>query len=359
MKKFDVNRYVNLTRSLKKDMQTNSISNPRTPVSGNEKLEQTVNKQEDFEPLNEQTSTAGEIYTPYREKILPEQVSPILQSRVLAMDTETEGLARASKLIGVSVSPDGQNGLFIRPEDISKINYFDKRVVFHNAKFDLKVLQHNGLPVPNNYEDTMIMAFLLDENRSCKLKDLAEQYLGVQAKRYEEIDKNNPSEFTSYATLDANWTMLLYENFNPRIKGQGLEKLYREIELPLINIVIEMEETGITIDEVKLESLKDQYEKERKDTVEAIYTLTGHGFNINSHQQIAEELKALGIDLPTTAKGNPSTKSYILESLANRHPVIELLLSYNEKKKLLEQVEKILENAAEGFADPALALKAM
>jgi len=316
--------------------------------------------------------------TPFSPKISPSEskFSPIASSGkkgyftlsnlselpgydILAVDTETEGLERDCRLLGVSFCGEAGKAFWLSVNNFEPYDLWEalkgKYLIMHNSKFDMDVLARHGCDLAESQIfDTMIASHLLDENRSHKLKDLAETLLGESVIRFEDlspqIDFNGESvTMEKYACADADYTFKLYQLFKPQLEAEAVDKLFYHVEMPLVQIILEMERTGIAIDSQKLHALSDEYLKEQKELGARIFDLANGHFNLNSSQQLQvilfEELK-----LPVTKKtkkGAPSTDNESLMSILNKHEIVPLILRWKELDKLLSTYIKKLPSHVE------------
>ncbi len=222
--------------------------------------------------------------------------------------------------------------------------------IAHNAKYDLTVLQRHGLDVQGRLADTMIMAWLINPGRRrLGLKELAFNEFGVEMTEITELigkgktqitmDQVSVAQAAPYAAADVTVTLRLYDHLRPQLAERDQEKLFWEIEMPLVPVLMAMERHGVLVDTKFLQELSREF-SQRLQTLEAqIYELVGYRFNINSTQQLSDALfGSLGLPaqgLRTTKSGHYSTAAGVLEKLRGRHPVIELILQQRQLQKLL------------------------
>ncbi|HYP19415.1 MAG TPA: DNA polymerase, partial [Chloroflexia bacterium] len=214
----------------------------------------------------------------------------------------------------------------------------------HNLKYDIKVLKRAGLPVEGLGHDTMISAFLVGEN-SIGLKDLAFTKLFVQMVPITELIGKGRTQTTmntvpaevagKYAAADVAVTERLRHEFVPRLVADGLQKLFDEVEMPLVPVLAEMELTGVAIDITWLQSLSTTMHSKLGELQEQIYAEAKHAFNINSTQQLGvvlfEELQLPG--RKRTQKGY-STDREVLDTLRGLHPIVDSIIEYRQLIKL-------------------------
>lgn len=194
--------------------------------------------------------------------------------------------------------------------------------VVYNAKEILKKLKNSGIKLSPPYFDLMIAAYLINPNRGkYNFDDLVIEQLG---KFYREPDSPNP------------YMLELYEKLSRELREKELERLYFDIEMPLIEVLFEMEETGIKVNTEKLEALTKQVSLELDKIKERIYRIAGIEFNLNSPKQLAEVLyDRLGLKSRKKGKKARSTEMEVLEELALEHELPNEVINYRTLNKLL------------------------
>ena len=217
--------------------------------------------------------------------------------------------------------------------------------VLHNAKFDIKVLARHGIRLRGLAHDTMLVAYLLSESQ-IGLKALASSRLGVEMTPIEAlIGKGRKqksmldvpaAEAGPYAAADADMTLRLAGILIPELEqDDALAALYRDLELPLIEVLVEMELAGVSLDTAQLEELDTRLDQEIESATQQIYEDVGHDFSIASPKQLSVVLfEELG--LPKTRKTSQgfSTDAQQLERLADSHPIVNRILQWRELTKL-------------------------
>ncbi len=218
-----------------------------------------------------------------------------------------------------------------------------KRIA-HHGKYDLQVLRRHGYDLANIDFDTMIAAYLLGET-SLRLKDLAFTRLGIEMTEITELIGTGRGQITmdhvtadaagDYACGDVEATFALLEPQRERLQEQGQEALFREIELPLVPVLVDMERAGIAIDVSYLQELSAEITQRFGELEASIHAMAGRELNIGSNKQLAtllfEELK-----LPSgrRTKTGYSVDSDVLENIRDRHPIVEAVLEYRSLGKL-------------------------
>ena len=217
--------------------------------------------------------------------------------------------------------------------------------VLHNAKFDIKVLARHGIELRGLAHDTMLAAFVLNEGK-IGLKALALSELGEEMTPIEDLIGKGRSQITMlevppdqagpYAAADADMTLRLAGTLLPRLAEQEqLERLYRELELPLIPILVQMELAGVALDADLLSDLDGKLDGDIAAITQQVYEDAGHEFKIGSPKQLSGVLFD-ELDLPKTRRTSQgySTDAQHLERLAEAHPIVEHVLQWRELTKL-------------------------
>ena len=219
--------------------------------------------------------------------------------------------------------------------------------VAQNAKYDLLVLEREGLPVRGIAFDTMIASYVLDPGRrSHGLDMLALEFLGYEMMPYEAVcgkgktaigfDVVPIEKATRYSCEDADVTWRLAAMFDEQMEQLGVKQLFHNIEMPLIPVLAEMEATGIAIDVSVFDRLGGEMVAERHRVEGAIYVVAGEEFNINSNAQLRRILfEKLNLPVLKKTSTGPSTDASVLERLAeDGHELPVLIMEYRELSKL-------------------------
>lgn len=280
----------------------------------------------------------------------------------IAFDTETTGRNPLTEnLVGISFCtekekafyvPLGHSGVasaqqaekkstleilkpFLGNKEISKIG--------HNIKYDMIVLGREGVPVAGKLFDTMIAAYLLNPNKSGhSLDEVSFEYLSRRKKSFPEVLKKRASfaevgieEAAAYAAEDAALSYELKSVLFENIRASGLEKVYFDIEMPLIDVLADMERTGIRIDASLLNSMSAEIETEIESVQKRIFFLAGEEFNVNSPKQLGRVLfQSLGLSPSKRTKTGYSTGMDVLEDLSHVHELPGEVLHYRSLTKL-------------------------
>ena len=216
-----------------------------------------------------------------------------------------------------------------------------------NAKFDLLVLRGAGIDLRGLDFDTMVASYVLDPSRrSHGLDLLALEFLGHKMTTFAELcgrgkemipyDQIPVECARDYSCEDADFTWQLRGLFEPQMETLQLARLFRDVEMPLVTVLAEMEWTGVAIDVPWFRALKERFERERRRVEQEIYAEAGQEFNINSNPKLREILfDTLGLPVLKKTSTGPSTDASVLQQLADEgHTLPSLLMEYRELAKL-------------------------
>ncbi len=287
---------------------------------------------------------------------------------MIAFDTETTGVdPQQADLVGLAVAwgPDTHQAAYIPLGHADTVGLpwetvratlqpvlADPKIAkaAHNAGYDLGVLRRYNLSVQGALVDTMIAAWLLDpSNRGLGLKDLAWTRLKVEMTPIAELIGSGKSQITmdrvpaaaaaSYAAADAAVTLRLAQVLLPEVEQKGLMSLFRDLEMPLVSVLVDMEAAGVKLDLSVLRQMSVELTARLRQLEMEIQKIAGYAFNINSTQQLSDVLFGkLGLPaegLKKTQAGAYSTAADVLESLRGKHEIVDLILEQRQLSKLL------------------------
>jgi DNA polymerase-1 len=283
----------------------------------------------------------------------------------ISLDTETTSEdAMTAELVGISLAIEPGAGFYIPlahsylgaprqlPRDLVMAKLKDilqtKPIIGQNLKYDAKILRRSGIELKNIVFDSMLAAYLLDPESRKDLNELARRYLGHSVMDFSELgaarmDLVPIEQAARYSIADAEAVIRLKEKMLPELRSKNQEKLFYEVELPLINVLIEMELNGILLDKEILREQAKELETLATQLLQDIFRLAGQDFNPNSPKQVAYVLfEKLKLPVLRKTKTGPSTDAYVLQELASLHPLPEKLLAYRELEKLLSTYVKKL-----------------
>ena len=222
------------------------------------------------------------------------------------------------------------------------------KIIGQNIKFDKNVLAKYGVDIASIKNDTMMMSYVLDASATRhNLDALSSYYLNYKTSTFEDVagkgvkqitfDKVPIEAATNYAAEDADITLRLYEELNPRLEGEdSLNKLNDEIEIPLIEVLSEMEQNGAILNSKILNSQSKDLEGRIKKLEEKAYQIAGEEFNLGSTKQLREIFfeKLKYRIIKKTPGGQPSTDEKVLAELAEEYELPKVLLEHRTLSKL-------------------------
>ena len=309
----------------------------------------------------------AEWLTEYRtigdEGELRELASLLQNAEAIAIDTETTGTnPRASELVGISVAwapgqaayvpirgPEGSSLLdeqlvvnvlrdVIESESLKKIG--------QNLKFDAVVLRSAGVSLRGIQTDTMVADYLLNPGgRNHTLDDLSHRYLGHTTTSIKELIGRGKQQISmdqvaidairDYACEDVDVPIRIAPLIRAQLTESGLEKLYDDVEVPLIDVLAEMEFNGIRVDAEYLREMSGKFTEQIESIRNTIVEMVGRDFNVDSPKQLAEVLfKELGLPVVKKSKTGPSTDAGVLQQLSIDHALPAKILEYRQATKL-------------------------
>ena len=300
------------------------------------------------------------------EKSLKEIVKKASKAKTIALDTETTGLDYMdAELVGISLSYKAGEAYYIPlKHDDNSVNQLNmdivleelrpllegstKKIVGQNIKFDRNVLTKYGVDITSIKNDTMMMSYVLDASATRhNLDALSSYYLNYKTSTYEDVagkgvkqitfDKVPIEAATKYAAEDADITLQLYEELNPKLEAEvTLNKLNDEIEIPLIEVLSDMEQNGAILNSKILNSQSKDLESRIKKLEEKAYQLAGEDFNLGSTKQLREIFfeKLKYRIIKKTPGGQPSTDEKVLAELAEEYELPRVLLEHRTLSKL-------------------------
>lgn len=295
------------------------------------------------------------------EKEINSLLSELKKIREISFDTETTGLdPYEAELVGLSFSYKPASGFYIPcPADRKKTEAILNRLaplfedeskiwIGHNLKYDMLVLRNYNITLRGDIFDTMLAHYVIDPEGKRSMDLLSGQYLGYEPVHIEELigkkGKNqgnmrdvDPEKIKEYAVEDADVTLQLKNIFTGQMKDKAVDRVFYEVENPLVKVLTDMEAEGIRIDTDFLRSYSKELQKEEKKAEEAIYKVAGVRFNLSSPRQLGEVLfdkLKLDPNAKKTKTGQYATGEDVLQKLAAENKICEDILSYRELTKL-------------------------
>ena len=288
-------------------------------------------------------------------------IGDLSKQQAISFDLETTSLdPKAAGIVGIAFSVEPRKGHFVLfPEERKKAERVlaEFRPVFeaeqiekvgHNLKFDTAVLKWHGMSVKGKLFDTMLAHFLADPEMRHGLDFLAEVFLAYRPIPIEELigpkgkDQKSMRDvpkdlLTEYAVEDADVALQLKDALTPLLKERNGERVFHEVECPLITVLVDMEHEGIAIDSDALRDYSTQLDKEVVELAREVFEAAGQEFNLNSPKQLGEiffDVLQLETKPKKTKTGQYATNEQILTRLAQRHQIARDVLDYRMLTKL-------------------------
>lgn len=286
----------------------------------------------------------------------------LLAQNFFSLDTETTGVDPiTAELVGMSFSFAENQAFYVpvpanREEALKIVNIFKPAFenphslkIGQNIKYDLNVLAHYGVTLQGKMFDTMIAHYVLQPELRHGMDYLAEVYLHYETIKIEELigpkgkKQGNmrdlpPADVYKYACEDADVTLKLKHVLEKELVENGVEKLFEEIEMPLMPVLAYMERNGVRIDPEALKETSRHFTARMNQIEQEVYQLAGMEFNIASPKQVGEVLfDRLKIveKAKKTKTGQYVTSEEVLESLKGKHEIVGKILEHRGLKKLL------------------------
>ena len=340
--------------------KTESVSGGQKDLFGNSVGE--ANSEEEKIPTNLNTiaDTEHNYILVDDEKKLNDLLQLLSSSKEFCFDTETTGIdANNAEVVGLSFAVKPKEAFYV-PVSADKIeaqNLLEKfrsiledeniGKVGQNLKYDLLLLKWYNIKVNGKLFDTMLAHYLIEPDMRHGMDYLSETYLNykpVSIKELIGVGKKQLSmrdievqKVADYAAEDADVTLQLENIFLPKLKENEVEKLFEEVEMPLMNVLCDMEFEGVAIDKIFLNDYSKKLEEEIKITEEKVYKEAGVRFNLSSPKQLGEVLfdrMKIPYEVKKTKTGQYSTDEDTLSRITGDYPIVNDLLDYREFTKL-------------------------
>ncbi len=349
-----------IDKELPQGIQTDLFGNAIEPVSKPEPLP--VSNEESFAVATCNINNTAHNYTAVvKESEIKKLVIDLSKQKEICFDTETTGLdANEAELVGMSFSWKPGEAWYVpcpaNQEETKKIlKHFEplfnderKLWIGQNLKYDMLVLKWQGLELKGNIFDTMLAHYVIEPDGKRSMDVLSNQYLGYEPVHIDElIGKKGKGQGTmrdveiekikDYAAEDADVTLQLKNIFLPKLKEKEVERVFYEVENPLVKVLTNMEFEGVKIDESFLNDYSKQLEKDAKIAEDSVYKQAGVKFNLASPKQLGEVLfDKLQLDpkAKKTKTGQYATGEDVLLKLANKNPIVADILVFRELTKL-------------------------
>jgi DNA polymerase-1 len=321
----------------------------------------------DDDPPDPALSAPGEYETVSTRAQLDDWIARLKQAEEFAFDTETDDLdPMRANLVGLSFSTEPGNGCYIPvghtypgvPAQLDLGETLDAlrpllespqhRKLGQHGKYDIHILRRHGVEVDAYADDTMLESFVWNSSATRHDMDsLAKRYLGYDTIKFEDVAGKGAKQIpfsevaiddaTRYAAEDADITLRLHRALSAKLAGEpALERVYREIEIPLVPVLARMEANGVLIDADELRRQSADLSRRMLAAQQKATELAGRSFNLDSPKQLQallfDELKLPA--LVKTPTGQPSTNEEALEAIADQHELPRIILEYRGLAKL-------------------------
>ena len=324
------------------------------------------------QPLSQPENSSSSIYESITDRTVTYQLittaeerqhlaALLTQESEICFDLETTSLdVKEAEIVGIAFSVKANHGWFVLlPSNPAKVHgslkpflpLFENKSITkigQNLKYDLSVLRWHGIELKGPMIDTMVAHYLIDPDQRHNLEAMAESILQytpialsklIGEKKSEQISVRDVphDQLTSYAVEDADITLQLWHALKPLLIERALEKVFYEIEMPLLPVLAEMEFRGITVDPDILKSQSMASDERISTLKKSIHTRAGMPFNLNSPKQLGEVLFDLLhiVEKPKKTKtGQYQTNEEVLSELAPEHTIVEEILQYRQLSKL-------------------------
>lgn len=355
---FDDLEFKNFTQRLFGDVKKSGGEQPDL-FSGLDKEEvKEATEQTDIKTL-ENTSHDYQL-TDTKEK-RQKLIKKLLKADEFCFDTETTGLdVTSDELIGIAFASEKGKAFYVplpqKREEAQEILQEFEEVFSHpkilktgqNLKFDNSILKWYHTEVKGPYFDTMLAHYLIEPEQRHSMDYLAETYLkykpvsyesltGKKGKNQKTLKQVDPQKLKDYAAEDADITLQLKKVFEPLLKQNNVMNLYQDIELPLVEVLADMEAAGVKLNTNAIEEISGKLAEDIAQIQQKIYDQAGEEFNIGSPKQLGVVLyeKIKVTDKPKLTKTKQySTSEDVLRKMADKHPVIRDILEYRQLTKL-------------------------
>ncbi|MDD3050937.1 MAG: DNA polymerase I [Candidatus Cloacimonetes bacterium] len=287
-------------------------------------------------------------------------VSKLKSAEVVAVDTETTSTdPLIASLVGISLCVESDTAFYIsinhQYAENLEIEFVikhlseilkNKKIIGHNLKYDLLVLENHGWIIENELFDTMIASYLLNPSAmrhnldACVEEEFSHHMIPITeligtGKKQITFDLVEQESASVYAAEDACFTYRLFSVYQERLVKNNLYQLFLNMEMPLLRVLMSMEKTGVYIDSLILKDLSKMINRITADIISQTTKLVGRPFNLNSTQQLAQILfEEMKIPVVKRTKTGASTDNSVLEKLADDYEIARLIIEYRQLTKL-------------------------
>ncbi len=288
----------------------------------------------------------------------------LMAAPLVSLDTETTGLDEmTAQLVGISFSIEAHHAAYLplahhypgAPDQLGREHALKKlkhwlespthKKLGQNLKYDQHIFANHGIALRGIAEDTLLQSYVLESHKPHEMGNLALRHLGLSTVSYTDVvgkgakqigfDQVDLDTATKYAAEDADITLQLHQTLSPQLQGR-LAEVYRDIEMPVREVLFKMERNGVLIDGAKLSRQSHELGEKLMAIEKQAFELAGQPFNLASPKQLQEILfDKLGIpSKKKTATGSRSTDEEVLQELALDYPLPKILLEHRGMAKL-------------------------
>ena len=353
----DANTQVSNSATAQRDMSasSNADSNTTTPADGGANTPQNIT----LESIN---TVAHEYHLVEGLEAAQELCDKLVNAPLISLDTETTSTnAIDAELVGLSFAIKAFEAWYVaipadRNEAQKIVNIFkplyenkESIKIGQNIKYDYEVLRNYGVDIQGTIYDTMLAHYVIQPELRHNMDFMAETILHYQTVHIEELigpkGKNQksmrdlaPNQVYEYAAEDADVTLRLWKAIEPKLKEVGAEKLFTDIEMPLVKVLADMELNGVRLDAKQLQATQKAFSDRMSKYEQQAYEEAGETFNISSPKQVGDILfgKMQLVEKPKkTRTGQYVTSEEVLQGLRGKAPIVDDILNYRGMKKLL------------------------
>jgi DNA polymerase-1 len=310
------------------------------------------------------TNTTHQYHAVVGDKAIDAFIQTISIKKEICVDTETTGIdANNVQLVGLSFSNTSHTGYYLPVANdgdgidgakhiLEKLKplFEDETITWigQNLKYDFLVLKWYGVELKGKTFDTMLAHYVIEPEGRRSMDVLSEQFLGYEPVAIETLigkkGKNQGSmkdvaleQITEYAAEDADITLQLKECFEPLLTKRAVQRVFEEVENPLMQVLVDMEFEGVKVDEQFLNEYSKVLEVEVKKSEESVFAQAGVRFNLASPKQVGEvlfDILKLDAKAKKTKTGQYATGEDVLSKMAAKHKIVDDILNFRELSKL-------------------------
>ena len=357
----DYNVFQPIAQSTQTDLFGNIVDNNKEERRVQEKEEPTTETESGIQADKNIHNTLHEYQLVDTTEKINGLIEKLLTQKEICFDTETTNIdANEAELVGMSFSYKAGEAYYVpcptHKEQVTELLTLFQPLfaspnilwIGQNIKYDLLLLKWYQIEIKGKTFDTMLAHYVIEPEGKRNMDTLSAQYLSYEPVHIDElIGKKGKGQSSmrdvaiekvkEYAGEDADITLQLKEKFVPLLKERGVEKVFNEVENPLVKVLTDMEFEGIKIDVAFLNGYSKELELEAKKSEESVYVQAGVRFNLASPKQLGEVLfDKLKIDpkAKKTKTGQYATAEDVLQKLANNNPIVADILTFRELTKL-------------------------